>query len=234
MTTKRAVPRSTADPSGDPAASAAAPARAAQDPGAALKSRAAATAAAGAGKEEAPARAGRGRRARSEDAVATGSSQPLTLKDMVQGARTTARAVRFYEAQKLISAVSRSRGGHRLFDERELDKLRLVLEMRTCGFSIEEIREVLRAKARFGTVRESAQAIQKILTQHIAELRHKIVVIERLGREFSASIDVLDRCVHCTDPRGAGACSSCDVPIAASTPPSFSHIWSVPPRTKPA
>lgn len=158
----------------------------------------------------------------------------LTLKDMVEGAGTTARAVRFYEAQSLIAAAERSRGGHRLFEEAELGKLRLVIDLRTCGFSIEEIREVLRAKAGFGTVRESAQAIQGILTQHIAELRDKINVIERLGREFAASVDVLDRCVHCTDPRGAGACSSCEVPFAAAVPPSFCHIWSVTPRVKPS
>lgn len=161
-------------------------------------------------------------------------SRRLTLKDMVEGARTTARAVRFYEAQSLIAAAERSRGGHRLFEEAELSKLRLVIDLRTCGFSIEEIREVLRAKAGFGTVRESAQAIQRILTRHIAELRDKIGVIERLGREFVASVDVLDRCVNCTDPRGAGACSSCEVPFAAAVPPSFCHIWAVTPRVKPS
>ena len=87
----------------------------------------------------------------------------LTLKDMMQGASTTARAVRFYESQQLIAAAERSRGGHRLFNQEELGKLRLVLDLRTCGFSIEEIREILRAKSRFSDVRDSAQAIQRML-----------------------------------------------------------------------
>lgn len=156
----------------------------------------------------------------------------LTLKDMMRGASTTARAVRFYESQKLIAAAERSRGGHRLFHEDELGKLRLVLDLRTCGFSIEEIREILRAKSRFADVRESAQAIQRMLSEHVAELQRKIQVIERLGREFHSTIDVLSRCARCTDPRGPAACQSCDLPATITVPESFCHIWSVP-RGKP-
>lgn len=167
------------------------------------------------------------KRPRSQPKSAEPECRRLTLKDMMQGASTTARAVRFYESQKLIAAAERSRGGHRLFNEGELGKLRLVLDLRTCGFSIEEIREILRAKSRFADVRDSAQAIQRLLGEHVAELRRKIQVIERLGREFHSTIDVLSRCARCTDPRGPAACQSCDLPAAITVPESFCHIWAV-------
>ena len=156
----------------------------------------------------------------------------LTLKEMVNGASTTARAVRFYEAQKLIQAAVRSRGGHRLFDRSELDKLRLVLDLRTCGFSIEEIREILEAKARGLTVSAAAQKVQTLLQNHVRELQRKISIIERLGSEFSASLQVLDRCINCVDPRGPEACATCDVPRQPSVPQSFLHIWAVAPTSK--
>lgn len=151
----------------------------------------------------------------------------LTLKEMVRGARTTARAVRFYEEQHLIATAGRSPGGHRLFAADELPKLKLVLELRTCGFSIEEIREVLEAKSRHNNVREAAGAVQGILRHHMKELEQKIATIQRLGREFSQSLDLLDRCVHCIDPRGPEACSTCDLPRGQVTPSSFCHIWGV-------
>lgn len=157
------------------------------------------------------------------DAPAAVAPGRLTLKDMVRGASTTARAVRFYEEQRLIRTIGRSPGGHRYFAVEELPKLRLVLELRTCGFSIEDIRDILEAKSRHGSVREAAQAIQQKLTAHVKDLHHKIETIERLGREFNTSIDLLDRCIHCTDPRGAEACSTCDLPRSA--PDSFCHIW---------
>jgi MerR family Zn(II)-responsive transcriptional regulator of zntA len=169
------------------------------------------------------------RRVRSESKaeVAPPQNRRLTLKDMVNGASTTARAVRFYEAQKLIAPAERSRGGHRLFDEVELEKLRLVLDLRTCGFSIEDIREILRVKSRYPNVRESAHEVQRILSEHVEELQRKIQVIERLGRDFHTTIDVLSRCARCTDPRGTEACQSCDLPATVSVPASFSHIWAV-------
>lgn len=157
-----------------------------------------------------------------------GAPRKLTLKDMVQGAHTTARAVRFYETENLIAPAGRSQGGHRMFEPEELGKLRLVLEMRTCGFSIEEIREILSAKDHHASVSESAQHIQRILATHITELHRKIAVIERLGREFHTTIDLLTRCVQCKDPRGPEACKSCDLPLAPTTPETFARIWSVP------
>lgn len=160
-----------------------------------------------------------------QEDLETGGHGHLTLKNMVRGASTTPRAVRFYEEEGLIHTAGRSPGGHRFFHAKELDRLRLIIELRTCGFSIEEIREVLEAKARFGTVREAALSIQEMLTRHVSELHRKVATIERLGREFSVSINLLDRCIHCTDPRGAGACATCDLPLATTTPGSFCQIW---------
>jgi MerR family mercuric resistance operon transcriptional regulator len=147
---------------------------------------------------------------------------------MVSGASTTARAVRFYEAEKLIQAAFRSRGGHRLFDPAELGKLRLVIDLRTCGFSIDEIREILDAKTRGGSAKESAQAVRKLLIGHVEELRRKIATIERLGRELSVSVELLDRCAQCMEPRGLQACATCELPRLPQVPPSFHHIWAGP------
>lgn len=165
-------------------------------------------------------------------ASASGEREWLTLKQMVEGASTTARAVRFYEAEKLLSAATRSRGGHRLFDKQELDKLRLVIDLRTCGFSIDEIREVLEAKARGASMRDAAQHVQELLRRHVQELKRKITIIDRLDREFSASVKVLERCANCTDPRGPVACSTCEVPRLELVPPSFAQIWAVPPAER--
>lgn len=142
-------------------------------------------------------------------------------------ANTTARAIRFYEAEHLIEAAARSPGGHRLFSEHELEKLKLVLDLRTCGLSIEEIRELVHAKATHGSVQEAAVVIRSLLGKHIEELKLKIATIERLGRDLAASLEVLERCVTCTDPRGAEGCSSCDVPTSPNAPVTFRQLWTV-------
>lgn len=151
--------------------------------------------------------------------------QRLTLKEMVRGANTTARAVRFYEAQNLIQAAARSPGGHRWFHQSELARLRLVIDLRECGLSIEEIRAVLSAKSQGTNPQESAAAVQSLLSTHLSELRRKIAILERLGREFTSALQVLDQCAHCENPLGLEACSTCELPRLSTTPASFHHIW---------
>ena len=143
--------------------------------------------------------------------------QLITLKSMVDGAGTTPRAVRFYEAEKLISAAQRSSGGHRLFDEGELDKLKLIIDLRACGFSIDEIRELLAAR-QTSPSKESAMALQTLLSHHIDGLKRKLALITELGREFQSAIVTLDRCATCDDPRGKEACGSCDVLSSRTAP----------------
>lgn len=145
------------------------------------------------------------------------SDHLITLKAMVDGAGTTPRAVRFYEAEKLISAAQRSTGGHRLFEAGELDKLKLIIDLRACGFSIEEIRELLAAR-QTSPSRESALALQALLAQHIDGLKRKLQLMTELDREFQSAIVTLDRCATCDDPRGKEACQSCDVLISRTAP----------------
>jgi MerR family Zn(II)-responsive transcriptional regulator of zntA len=154
--------------------------------------------------------------------------QRLTLKEMVRGANTTARAVRFYEAQRLIQAAARSPGGHRWFHQSELARLRLVIDLRECGLSIEEIRAVLSAKTQGSRPQEAAVAVQALLSTHLQELQRKVVVLERLSREFTSALQILDQCAHCEDPRGLEACASCELPRLSSTPASFHQIWTQP------
>lgn len=155
-------------------------------------------------------------------------SQRLTLRAMVRGANTTARAVRFYEAQGLIQSAARSPGGHRWFAQSELDRLRLVIDLRACGLSIEEIRTVLAAKEQGTTPRQSAEAVQSLLGTHLGELSRKVTIIQRLCRELGTTLQLLDQCAHCEDPRGLEACPTCELPRLATTPPSFHHIWTLP------
>lgn len=145
------------------------------------------------------------------------SENLITLKAMVDGAKTTPRAVRLYEAEKLISAAQRSSGGHRLFEEGELDKLRLIIDLRACGFSIEEIRELMAAR-QTSPSKESAMALQTLLHRHIEGLRRKLALITELGREFQCAVETLDRCATCENPGGKQACMTCDVLTSRAAP----------------
>ncbi|MFA5090868.1 MAG: MerR family transcriptional regulator [Candidatus Omnitrophota bacterium] len=57
-----------------------------------------------------------------------------------EGFKVTTQQIRKYESQKLINPVTKdSSSGYRLFGEKDVDRLRLLLALRLFGFSIKNI-----------------------------------------------------------------------------------------------
>ncbi len=77
------------------------------------------------------------------------------------------RTVKYYEEIGLIEPEERSKGGFRLYGERELDRLERILRMKGMGYSLAAIREIL-------AVRDTAQEADKVTvlrtaTEHLKE-----------------------------------------------------------------
>jgi len=95
--------------------------------------------------------------------------------------------IRFYERAGLMPEPPRSRGGHRLYDQRHLDRLRFIRRGRELGFTLEEIRELLRLVDGGFTCGE----IRSITLAHADSVRAKIADLERLERTLR---DLARRC----------------------------------------
>lgn len=69
------------------------------------------------------------------------SDDLMTIRQMCDAFDVTPRTLRFYEARELISPERR--GQHRLYDRRDRARLKLILQGKRFGFSLEEIRQLL-------------------------------------------------------------------------------------------
>lgn len=69
------------------------------------------------------------------------SVELMTIRQMCDAFDVTPRTLRFYEARELISPERR--GQHRLYDRRDRARLKLILQGKRFGFSLEEIRQLL-------------------------------------------------------------------------------------------
>ncbi|MDO5641665.1 MAG: MerR family DNA-binding transcriptional regulator [Paracoccus sp. (in: a-proteobacteria)] len=65
----------------------------------------------------------------------------MTIRQMCDAFEVTPRTLRFYEARELIAPERR--GQHRLYDRRDRARLKLILQGKRFGFSLEEIRQLL-------------------------------------------------------------------------------------------
>jgi DNA-binding transcriptional MerR regulator len=70
----------------------------------------------------------------------------MTIGRVARLAGLSPRAVRFYEAEGLLPRAPRTVSGYRIYSERELDLLRLVVELRRVGLSVADVREVIRQR----------------------------------------------------------------------------------------
>lgn len=151
----------------------------------------------------------------------------LTTGEMARRSSNTLRTVRFYEEEGILRPVRRTDGGHRLFDRRELERLMLVTDMRAAGLSLDEIKQILEIKQRAQTGGDAAKQATEILTRRIAELREKLLVLQRLQQDLSETTEVIAGCVECTHTHEPGRCDTCAV-IASrpSLPRSLRVLWS--------
>lgn len=77
------------------------------------------------------------------------------------------RTVKYYEEIGLLEPEERSKGGFRLYGEREMGRLERILKMKRMGYSLAAIREIL-------AVRDTAQEADRVTvlrtaTEHLKE-----------------------------------------------------------------
>lgn len=152
------------------------------------------------------------------------SEQLLTTGDMARESGTTLRTVRFYEEAGLL-CVSRSEGGHRLFRESELHKLRLACDLREAGLSLSDIKTLFELKRGATTAREASDQLCSALTVQIDELQSKIALLRRLREELASTLQVLQECGACTEKQFPAECAACDVIERPDLPRAVRLLW---------
>jgi DNA-binding transcriptional MerR regulator len=95
------------------------------------------------------------------------------------------RTIRYYEEVGLAVPSARSDGGFRLYAEADVDRLRVIMQMKPLGFSLEEMRELLDLLAA-GDAADPARlaAFRRQAAERVATLRRQL----RTAEEFAARL----------------------------------------------
>lgn len=128
----------------------------------------------------------------------------LTVRDAAERLGVTPRTLKYYEERGLVSPT-RSEGRYRLYDEEDLKRFGRILRLRSLGFSLHGITEMLKRPLetvdgghRFST--ESLQQIRDAIAQQIEALdarvetmRRELKEAQKLRAELSPDLDYLER-----------------------------------------
>jgi MerR family mercuric resistance operon transcriptional regulator len=98
---------------------------------------------------------------------------------------TNVETIRYYEKVRLLSIPPRSEGGYRLYDAHQLKRLSFIRRARTLGFSIEEIRTLLRLA---DESKRPCAEIRVVAEAHLQNVRAKIADLRRMERVLKTTV----------------------------------------------
>jgi MerR family mercuric resistance operon transcriptional regulator len=111
----------------------------------------------------------------------------VTIGTLARAADVGVETVRYYQRRRLL-AVPQSGGGIRRYPIATIDRIRFIKRTQELGFSLEEIRELMRLEK--GGARG---AIRKIARVRLSNIREKIAALQRMDRVLS---ELLNECEH--------------------------------------
>src|SRR6202050_151052 len=90
---------------------------------------------------------------------------------LAKGTGTTVVTVRYYEQVGLLPAPSRTAGNYRMYSNEHMRRLRFIRRCRDLGFTLDQIRDLLRLSSRKD---EGCAEVARITAQHLSEIEQNI------------------------------------------------------------
>lgn len=118
-------------------------------------------------------------------------SADLTSGDLARAAGTTVRTIRFYEERHLLSPADVSGGGHRRYTEEDLERLRLIGDLREIGISLCDIRSILEMRSGCHDAAEFAVRFREVLAGHLEEAERRLERLRRVKQEIFDALSVV-------------------------------------------
>ncbi len=94
--------------------------------------------------------------------------------------------IRYYEQIKLLPKPLRTSGGYRDYRPEDVDRLRFVTRGRDLGFSLEEIRSLLRLAEQSDL---SCQEVDELARQHLHDIQTKLEDLRRMAMELERVVE---------------------------------------------
>jgi DNA-binding transcriptional MerR regulator len=106
----------------------------------------------------------------------------LRIGQAARASGMSAASIRFYEQQGLLSPAARSDNGYRVYNHKDIDRLRLIRTCRSLDMSLEEVRQLVNApKGDPAGCTMTAQVLQ----EHLAHVEARILALQNLKAQLS-------------------------------------------------
>jgi MerR family mercuric resistance operon transcriptional regulator len=118
-------------------------------------------------------------------AITAARAYGLTIGKLSQLTGVNIETIRYYEKIKVLPVPSRAENGRRLYGPMERRILAFVRRSRELGFSLDEVRGLLRLG---GPDKASCREVREIAAHHLDEIRAKINDLRKLERLLAKAV----------------------------------------------
>lgn len=130
-----------------------------------------------------------------------GKKGMFLIGELAKRSGVSADTLRFYEKNALLTPSGRSDSGYRLYNEGDLDQVHFILNAKSIGLSLEEIKELL--DIRLEATEHSCAEVKSITSAKLAVIDQKIAELTRIRSALKSLNDAC--CGHSDD--NASHCS---------------------------
>ena len=118
-------------------------------------------------------------------AIVAPRAEALPIGELSKRSGVNIETIRYYERVKLLSPPPRTAGGRRIYDSRGLRILVFIRRSRELGFSLGEIRTLLRLG---GPEKASCREVRAIAAHHLEDIRSKLHDLKKLERLLATTV----------------------------------------------
>lgn len=96
----------------------------------------------------------------------------MTVSKLAKAAGVNLETVRFYERKRLLPKPERTGGGHRLYDQADVERLRFIQRAKFVGFTLKEIEVLARLREEDPTA--SCEDAMELARRKVTEIDAKL------------------------------------------------------------
>jgi MerR family mercuric resistance operon transcriptional regulator len=118
-------------------------------------------------------------------AITASRARELTIGGLSDLTGVNIETIRYYERAKILRTPQRSEGGRRVYRWDDVRSLAFLKRARELGFSLDEIRTLLRLG---GPAKASCREVRAIAAHHLEDIRAKLSDLCKLERLLSRTV----------------------------------------------
>ena len=118
-------------------------------------------------------------------AITASRPKAFPIGELSKRSGVNIETIRYYERAKMLAPPPRTASGRRVYGSTDLRVLVFIRRSRELGFSLEQIRALLRLG---GPERATCSEVREIAAHHLDDIRAKLADLKRLERLLSKTV----------------------------------------------